>query len=233
MLVYIAILIVATLGTGILALRMNQGRGLQFFLVFSGAYLFSITIVHLLPEVFESPLQPVFAGVLVLAGFYIQQILEFFTQGVEHGHFHQHSENHSHGNSFAASTLIALCFHALLEGTILVGPNMETIFTGVLLHKIPAAIALVSVLKCLPISNKRVLAFLVIFTVASPLGILLGDNFPDSLSLYLLPMVAGSFLQISTTIVFETSADHKFNVRKLGYGLFGALLAVISELYLL
>jgi hypothetical protein len=42
-------------------------------------------------------------------------------------------------------------------------------------------------------------------------------------------LVSGNFLQISTTIVFESSVDHKFNAKKLGVALVAALIAVSAE----
>jgi zinc and cadmium transporter len=42
--------------------------------------------------------------------------------------------------------------------------------------------------------------------------------------------VSGNFLHISTTIVFESSLDHKFNARKMGVAVVAAALAVVAEL---
>jgi hypothetical protein len=42
-------------------------------------------------------------------------------------------------------------------------------------------------------------------------------------------LVSGNFLHISTTIVFESSPSHRFDVRKMSVALAGALVAVIVE----
>lgn len=61
----------------------------KLLISFSGAYLFSITVLHLMPETFTNENNHVI-GLFVLIGFFIQIILEHFSQGVEHGHGHIH-----------------------------------------------------------------------------------------------------------------------------------------------
>jgi hypothetical protein len=43
--------------------------------------------------------------------------------------------------------------------------------------------------------------------------------------------VCGNFLHISTTIVYESSSDHKFNARKMFVALLAAGLAVLGEMF--
>jgi hypothetical protein len=43
-------------------------------------------------------------------------------------------------------------------------------------------------------------------------------------------VVSGNFLHISTTIVFESSADHKFNAKKMGIAVLAAGIAIATEL---
>jgi hypothetical protein len=47
--------------------------------------------------------------------------------------------------------------------------------------------------------------------------------------MYLYALVCGNFLHISTTIVFESSPEHRFNARKLAVAFTGALVAVAVE----
>lgn len=234
LIIYGLVLSLGALLSGLLAIRLISGkRSLNFLLVFTGGYLFSITIVHMLPEIYGSESSPFVIGIMVLTGFFLQQLLEFLTAGVEHGHMHELS-GHSKGKFFAPTVVIALCIHALLEGGILVQENMQSVLAGITLHKIPAAIALVVILKQYSqmMSGKlcSVYVYLVIFALASPLGMWLGYYIPEELEVYLMALVGGNFLQISTTIVFENTADHKFNIRKIVYSLLGAFLAIASEI---
>jgi hypothetical protein len=47
--------------------------------------------------------------------------------------------------------------------------------------------------------------------------------------IYLYALVCGNFLHISTTIVFESSPEHRFNALKLIVALLGAFVAVGVE----
>jgi zinc transporter ZupT len=222
--------------------KINTGA-YKLWLVFAGAYLFSITIVHIFPELFAHGSNAGYIGICVLIGFFLQQGLEFLSSGVEHGHIHVHEKNHQHRESSAILVLLALCIHAFLEGGLLAHPrtvthhhDSNTLLWGIILHKAPEAFALMSVLLCEVKSKTRALLFLLIFSVASPLGLflsnyLLANEWMSSQAFTLLfAIVSGNFLHISTTIVFESSSDHKFNGRKTGVALLAAVLAVATEL---
>ncbi len=90
-------------------LKNKAGRFVRLFLSFSGAFLFSIVAMHLLPEVFRENDK---AGLFVLLGFFIQVVLELLSHGVEHGHFHMH--RHSAGYVF--SLLFGLSLHSVMDG---------------------------------------------------------------------------------------------------------------------
>ncbi|MFN8886323.1 MAG: ZIP zinc transporter, partial [Cyclobacteriaceae bacterium] len=62
------------------------------WLVFAGSYLFSITIIHIFPELYSQSFDPGMIGICVLIGFFLQQALEFLSSGVEHGHIHVHEK---------------------------------------------------------------------------------------------------------------------------------------------
>lgn len=123
MFLYIILLFVLSMGAGLVVFaipKVNQSW-FKLSLVFAGAYLFSITIIHMLPELFVNGMQPDVIGIFVLAGFFMQLLLEYFTSGVEHGHLHHMpGENHTHSHTHTTPLylLIALCIHAFLEGTL-------------------------------------------------------------------------------------------------------------------
>lgn len=241
----ILILFFVALGAGGLAFyipKVSDGN-YKLALVFAGSYLFSITIIHILPELFHQDVQPGYVGMFVLAGFFLQQGLEFFSTGVEHGHIHVHDTGHQHKESSAILVLLALGVHAFLEGGLLAHPrtvehhhDSNTLLWGILLHKAPEAFALMSVLLCEMKSKTRALFYLILFASASPTGLYLSDFFltteamsPRAFTL-LFALVSGNFLHISTTIVFESSLDHKFNARKTSVAILAAGLALTAEL---
>ncbi|MFM9840633.1 MAG: ZIP family metal transporter [Cyclobacteriaceae bacterium] len=215
----------------------------KLLLVFAGSYLFSITIIHILPELFHASSSPGYIGIFVLVGFFLQQSLEFFSSGVEHGHIHTHDKGHSHAESSAWIVLVALFAHSFLEGGLLAHPrtiehhhDSNTLLWGIALHKAPEAFALMSVLLCEVKAKWKALMLLTIFALASPLGLyfsnylLVNDWMSSQAFTFLFAVVSGNFLHISTTIVFESSLDHKFNARKMGVAVVAAALAVAAEL---
>lgn len=247
MLSYILILFAVALAAGVLALyipRVNSNN-YRLVLVFAGSYLFSITMIHILPELFHQDFNPGLIGICVLGGFFLQQALEFLSSGVEHGHIHTHEKGHAHKEASAFLVLVALWVHAFLEGGLLAHPrtvehhhDSNTLLWGILLHKVPEAFALMSVLLCEIRGRVKALAYLVIFAAASPAGLYLSDHllangWMSSRAFTLLfAIVSGNFLHISTTIVFESSFDHKFNARKMGIAMVAASIAVVAELFL-
>lgn len=245
MLLAIFILFGTVLGAGWAAGQVPAARGgrwLKPLLAFSGAYLFTLTITHLLPEAWQLlPGQPARVGYWVLAGFFGQLLLEVFSQGVEHGHVHTQAAEAGPGAGRAPySLLAALVLHSFLEGSILVrnpaagavSQNFYAIVVGVALHHVPAAFALGTLLRLRLGSFRKVWPWLVVFALASPAGILisnyvvLAELLRGGLYAALLGLVAGNFLHVSTTILFETSPEHRLNWPKLAATLGGLLLAL-------
>ncbi|MDH5597951.1 MAG: ZIP family metal transporter [Cyclobacteriaceae bacterium] len=209
-------------------------------LVFSGGYLFAVTVLHLLPDVFVSSADVTFLSISVVAGFFFQHILENFTQGIEHGHMHKISHAHDHTSHSVIGIMIALSMHAFLEGGILISPESpsdhgtKALFTGIVLHKIPATFALISVLLCYVKKRSIIYLSLILFSLSTPLGILTGNYFFIELNdgvHYFVAFVGGGFLHISTTIVFESNKNHLFNFKKLLWGILGSLFALLLQVF--
>ena len=235
----IIILLIAALFGGLLAYKFRSTDKFSFDLVltFAGAYLFGITIVHVIPELFSTTSSPVTAGIFVLAGFYLQQILEYLTSGVEHGHMHHPQGEHKHSIGMAISLLVGLSIHSLLEGSLLGHPTETAssstvpLLLGIVFHKIPAAFAMMTVLLCQYDKSKWPLIFLMIFALASPFGVLFSETVELSPQAgeILFALVSGSFLHISTTIVFESSPQHKFKISRIGISILGAVVAILVQ----
>ncbi|MEO7991471.1 MAG: zinc permease, partial [Chryseolinea sp.] len=103
------------------------------------------------------------------------------------------------------------------------------------LHRAPAAFALMTVLAHQLHSRNKAIPYLLGFSLAAPIGLLLSTYLADHNILtstgmmYLYALVSGNFLHISTTIVFESSPEHHFNAKKLSVAIFGALIAVAVQ----
>ena len=202
----------------------------KLLLAFSGAFLLSVTVVHMLPELYDQGGHGI--GPWVLAGFMLQVILEFFSRGIEHGHVHVHR---SHAHTLPLMTLLSLCLHSFAEGLpfadAAVRGNLPFV-AGVLMHKAPMAIALATVLRRSEVPQARYWIMIAVFASALPIGILTGHAGGERLGggfLHAsLAVAIGMLLHISTTILFESTPDHRFNAKRFLTVLGGAALAFVS-----
>jgi zinc transporter ZupT len=148
-------------------------------------------------------------GLFIAVGILLQIVLEWFSKGAEHGHVHGAARG-----GFPWLLFVSLSLHALLEGIPL--EQSRHFLIGIVIHKIPVAIILGSFLLRSDLSKGSVWLFMVLFAAMTPIGGLIGS---DSSLLwaypYLLALVIGVVLHVSTTILFEGSEGHNFNLRKL------------------
>ena len=141
--------------------------------------------------------------------------------------------------------MISLSLHSFLEGMPLatvseVGGTHDhshghSLLYGIILHHIPVAFALVSMLIASGVSKSKTFIYLVIFASMAPLGAFLGILFQEQAlgnfeNYYnnIMALVIGIFLHISTTILFESGSDHRFNIYKLLAITTGGLIGVFS-----
>ena len=133
--------------------------------------------------------------------------------------------------------MFSLCLHAFLEGMPLAKGHHNELLFGIGLHHIPASFALASVLMQNKISKRPIILLLILFSLMSPLGYLFSEALSNGsigdLDKYfdrIMGIVIGIFLHISTTILFESSVDHHFNIRKLVAVLAGIAIALLNFL---
>ncbi len=222
-------------GTIAFMFRMVKQQQLKLFLAFSGAFLFSITILEILPSIFSHS-GSASIGFFILVGFFFQIAIEQFTRGIEHGHVHTHEQ--SKGIPFMV--IAGLCLHSFIEGmpmgnnTILDENQRHNLIYGIALHEAPAAFALITLLRQHQVRSLLLIAVLIIYSSMSLMGIAWSHTLtsiikiPDTLFENILAIVVGTFLHISTTILFENSTNHRFGLYKtiaIGIGVGLALLA--------
>ena len=209
----------------------------KIFLSFSGAYLLSISVLHLLPDIYSSGNN--YIGVFILAGFVLQLVLEFISEGIEHGHFHHHQKGK---NAFPLAIITGLCIHTFLEGMPLAA-NLDaedfslsgnSLLIGIILHNIPISFVLVTMLLKSGLSKNTAIGYLLLFALTAPLGLiagkLAGNFFTEGLADFynaMLAIVVGIFLHVSTTILFESTDNHRFNLIKSVAVLTGIALALL------
>lgn len=233
------VLFFSVLAGGGLALQIKKYNpaNLRLILSFSGAYILGVSILHLMPGVYnqENPN----SGLWILLGFFIQLMLEQLSKGIEHGHVHVHEQS-----KFAYSIMAGLCLHAFMEGLPLsnyaefhqlhhgVGHDDNHLFYAIILHKLPAAFALAILLLWSKTKASIIWLSLVIFASMSPLGAFMSSLFSLNVQVVtnLVALVIGSFLHISTTILFEADDSHQHRIpwKKMAVILAGLGIALLT-----
>tara|TARA_R110002049_G_scaffold94037_1_gene231975 strand:+ start:11243 stop:11920 length:678 start_codon:yes stop_codon:yes gene_type:complete len=222
---YILLIASVLLGSLLVFIIKPSNRIVRLLLAFSGAYLLSVTILHLLPEVYTETTDYKRIGIFILIGIILQSVLESFSKGAEHGHIHIHTD----GKKFPTLLFVSLCLHAFSEGLPIHHAD-DNLLWAIVVHKIPIAIVLTTFLIQTKYSKKIVLIFLFFFALMSPLGVLLGDKIAFFTNYYteITALIIGVFLHISTIILFESSENHKFNLQKFTAILLGILLTIFT-----
>ncbi len=225
---YIALIASVLVGYLVVILVKPKGKSTQLLLSFSGAYLLSTTVLHLLPEVFESHEENI--GAYILVGILLQTILEYFSKGVEHGHVHIHNNVHK----IPWLLFISLYIHAFVEGIPLATIENSTLLWAIVVHKIPISIVLVAFLIKSDFLKKHAILLILLFALMSPLGSFLSREiaFFSNYQHAITAIVIGVFLHIATAILFETTENHQFNIKKFVVVLLGFGTAMLSTYFL-
>ncbi|NNC69811.1 MAG: ZIP family metal transporter, partial [Flavobacteriaceae bacterium] len=214
------------IGVFVVLIVKPKSKTVQLFLSFSGAYLLSITVLHLIPEVFEE--QQANIGLYILIGILLQTILEFFSKGAEHGHVHIHGEL----RRVPWLLLISLGLHAFVEGIPLHGNESNDLLWGIVIHKIPVTLVLAAFLLHTRLSRITIFTILIVFALMSPLGAVIPEYFQffQKYHTEITAVIIGVFLHIATAILFESSQNHQFNIKKFLVVLIGFGVAYVSTI---
>jgi len=202
-----------------LFLKPKSKSNLKLLLAFSGSFLLSLTVMHILPDVYESHNHNI--GIFIMLGILFQIILEFFSKGAEHGHVHGHDKMYH----IPWLLFISLCIHAFLEGFPV--SHHHDLAVGIAIHHLPIAIILTMFFINSKLNQTAIFIFMVTFAIMTPLGTLVSDFIPQLNNYYneITAVVIGILFHISSTIIFESSEGHKFNIAKISMIVLGILLA--------
>ena len=224
------IFITPLIGGAIALIFQEQAKAnYKLVLSFSGAFLFTIILLHLFPTVFQNSPN---AGLFILLGFFIQIILEQLTHGIEHGHFH----THEHGGNYIFSLMAGLSLHSILDGIPLSNKELlqqthNALLYGIGIHKIPEGFALASILIVSQFKKPSAILLLILFSLIAPIAMMFGNYIHSSQTVLiniLMAVALGSFLHVSTTILFESeSSSHQFGWKRILSIILGAGLALL------
>src|SRR5690606_4268149 len=135
MIAYLILFFVGLISGSLVFLKKGLKKYINYLLSFSGAYLLSVTFLHLLPHLFEGNAHDL--GIYLLLGFFLQLILDYFSGGIEHGHTHVNTKQIGR---FPFLIFLSLCLHAFIEAFPLSHLSEErgwAYLSGLSLHKAP------------------------------------------------------------------------------------------------
>lgn len=237
-------------GGCVLLFRWKNEKMLKLLLSYSGAFILALCLFHLLPDVYAGLGNATQAGWLIIAGFLVQLLLDYISGGIEHGHMHapeqehkhehghEHEHHHHHAHPvmqrFPYLLMLGLGIHAFVEGIpLLFRPHSDELFTAIIFHNIPISVTLATLFMIAGKSVKSSLLALSVFAVMTPAGAAAayflfpgGGAEAEQFGFMALAFVIGIFLHISTTILFESDQNHRFNLIKLLTILIGILTAL-------
>lgn len=219
---YLLLILAVVVGFAIGKSISTEQKYLTRIMAFSGAFLLSLTILEILPEVYEGETDiPV--GIYILSGVLLQLVLELFSKGAEHGHYHDDTPE----RKFPWLLFIGLSIHALLEGLPIAEDNH--LLWGILIHKVPEATMLTLFFTHGQQSLRNTMICLSIFALMTPIGVYLAANnqWIIGYQTEIYAVVVGVFLHLSTTLLFESNKNHNFNISKVLFILLGILLAYV------
>ncbi len=197
-------------------------RSQRSVLAFSGSFLLGITLLHLLPESVEELGHQ--AGLLTLGGFFLQLFIQRLTHGAEHGHHHASPAKGAHGA--VLGIISGLVIHAAMEGLPL-GFNYRqagtspSLYLAVAAHKLPEAMIVASLARA-SWGTRRGWITIFLFSLVTPLAGTVAHTLGTHYHLmaqataFVIPIVAGAFLHIATTIFYESGTqNHHLHFRKM------------------
>ena len=201
--------------------RPKDLRSIKLLLAFSGAFLLGTTITSLIPSVFTNGNEDI--SYWILAGIIIQIMLEQLSKGAEHGHIHTSEKR------IPLTLVTGLYLHALIEGFPIHRHN--DLLWAIIIHKLPIAMLLTLAIWQTKVKFSKKVIILIGFAIMTPLGSYL--NFYTQIlqpySLHITALVVGVLLHISTTILFESSENHNFNISKLLVIVIGLGLSILKH----
>jgi ZIP family zinc transporter/zinc and cadmium transporter len=194
--------VAAALGNvvGALAVVRHLRRGLRFIdacLAFGAGFMLAVTVLGVLPEVFDGS---ALAPLCVLLGYFAVHL----AQHVFTPHFHFGEETHRVSSSAGNTALLGLTLHTFFDGVAIASGFMVSgrlgvlLFLAVLLHKLPEGVTIASVMVAGGHSPRRAIGGAAVIAAATVLGFLLTEQVRP-LGRYGLALSAGVTLYVAAS----------------------------------
>jgi zinc and cadmium transporter len=211
---------------------------LRMGISFGAGVMLATAFTQVLPEI-SMPLGKN-VGVPILSGFLLLYILEKFVM------VHPCEEGGCSFHKIGAAAFLGISFHSFLDGIALgaslaLPPLTFAVFLAIVVHKIPEAISLSTILIYDGAYNKeKILKLALWFSLTTPLGALFSmmifKNLPDSVLYTALGFSMGTFLSIAISDLLPQVHggdwnEKSRNIAALFLGIFLICLGKLAELH--
>ncbi len=229
----VAVSLISLLGLFALSRSVeNLRRNVFIFVSLAVGALLGDAFIHIIPESFESALNPLTTSILIIAGI----ILFFAIEKFLHWHHHGDDAEDNHIHPVGRLILISDGVHNFIDGVIiavsfLVSPAVGFATTvAVILHEIPQEIGDFGVLLHAGYSKKKALFLNFLSALTSIIGagfaFLIAEN-ADKFTAVALPIAAGGFIYIAMADLLPELNKNKDNKHSI-YQMLAATIGVLS-----
>lgn len=228
----VAIFAAAALGGLTPAFRPRSHRHDGFIFSFASGVLLGTAFLHMLPEAARTIGGS--TGFAILGGFMLLLLVEKFVM------VHPCEEMGCDFHHLGLTAYIGISLHSLIDGLALgaafTDPRLSVIvFLAMVIHKLPCAFSLGSLLMMGHYSRTRIITLILIYAMMTPIGTVLtwalARNLPQSMVGWALGFSAGTFLFIATSDLLPQLKLHDKRAKvQLVYLLLGLALAGVGVL---
>jgi zinc transporter ZupT len=186
--------------------KVNQ-KLLHLLIALGAGTMFSVSLVHILPETLEETHYSIYAFII---GFLIIYLLEEILTPHSHDHHHHdhsHEDPHEHYNHVVTVAWIAIFIHTLFDGlSIRAGFAMDktlglNILSWVAIHQIPVSLSVASMLRESLFTRRTQILLVILFGLAASLGFVVStpliSHFSPALVACASALAGGSLLYVS------------------------------------
>jgi zinc transporter ZupT len=185
---------------------INQ-KILHLLIALGAGTMFSVSLVHILPETLEESNYAIYAFILGFLFIYLLEEILTPHSHDHHHHDHSHEDPHEHYNHVVTVAWIAIFIHTLFDGlSIRAWFAMDntlglSILSWVAIHQIPVSLSVASMLRESLFSRKTQIVLVITFGLAASLGFIISAPIISHLSPTLIAfssaLAGGSLLYVS------------------------------------
>jgi zinc transporter ZupT len=205
--IIIGLFLISSIGIVLYFFNNINQKILHLLIALGAGTMFSVSLVHILPEMLEMTSASIYAFV---AGFLLIYLLEEILTPHSHDHNHHehtHEDPHEHFGHIVIVAWIAICLHTLLDGMSIragfaLGETLGfTILAGVAIHQIPVSFSIASMLRGSTLSRHQQLFMMTLFGIAASAGFIVTGALIDHISPTMITLssalAGGSLLYVS------------------------------------